>query len=105
MIKKQNLWECGHVSKSSGSTNTIRQGTVKIKIGEKADRRRGWNAILKSEREYNIKEWTGMDLTSLVRAPKTVQGERDCCAVICVGPTILQGYDTEWNSSIDGHFL
>ena len=48
-----------HVSRSSGYTKTILQGTVKGK------RRRGRQ---KRRWEDNIKEWTGMDLANSARA-------------------------------------
>ena len=54
-----------HVSRSSGSANTILQGTVNGK------RRRGRQ---KKMWEDNIKEWTGMDFASLTRAAE----KRDC---------------------------
>ena len=48
----------GHVSRSSGLANTILQGTVKGKRKRGGQKR--W--------EDNIKEWTGMDFASSIRA-------------------------------------
>ena len=55
---KRKLRWFGHVSRSSALAKTILQGTVKGK------RRRGSQ---KKRWEENIKEWKGMDLTSLTR--------------------------------------
>ena len=57
--KKRKLRWFGHVSRSSGLAKTILQGTMKGK------RKRGGQ---KKRREYNIKEWTGMDFASSTRA-------------------------------------
>ena len=59
LVKTQKLRWFGHVSRSSGLSNTILQGTVKGK------RRRGKQ---KKRWEDNIKEWTGMDFASSAKA-------------------------------------
>ena len=59
LVKKRKLRWFGHVSRSSGLAKTILQGTVKGK------RKRGRQ---KKRWEDNIKEWTGMDLASSIRA-------------------------------------
>ena len=57
LVKKRKLrWFC-HVSRSSGLAKIVLQGTVKRKRGKQKKR---W--------EDNIKEWTGMDFASSIRA-------------------------------------
>ena len=59
LVKKRKLRWFGHVSSSSGLAKTILQDTVKGK------RKRGTQ---KKRWEDNIKEWTGMDFASSIRA-------------------------------------
>ena len=59
LVKKRKLRWFGHVSRSSGLTKTILQGTVKGKRQRSREKKR-W--------EDNIKEWTGMDFPSSTRA-------------------------------------
>ena len=52
MVKRQKLKWCGHVSRTSGMTKTILQGTVRG-ARKRGRQRKRW--------EDNIKEWTGLE--------------------------------------------
>ena len=64
LAKRQKSRRFGHVSRSSGFVKTILQGTVKGKRRRDRQKKR-W--------KDNIKEWTGMDFASSVRAAETGQ--------------------------------
>ena len=57
LVKKRTLRWFGHVSRSSGLERAFLQGTVKGKRGRQ-----------KKRCKDNIKEWTGMDFASSIRA-------------------------------------
>ena len=57
MVKKRKLRWYGHISRSSGMTKTILQGTVKG--ARMRERQKRW--------EDNIKEWTGMEFGDSLR--------------------------------------
>ena len=59
IVKKRKLQWYGHVSRSSGLSKTILQGTVK------GGRRQGRQ---KKRREANIREWTGLEFAKFQRA-------------------------------------
>ena len=61
MVKKWKLRWYDHISKCSGMSKTVLQGTVK------GARRRGRQ---KTRWEYNIKEWTGMEFGDSLKAAK-----------------------------------
>ena len=65
LVKKRKLRWFGHVSRSSGLAKTILQGTVKGKRGRQKKR---WGD--------NIKEWTGMDFASSLKAAETGQDRK-----------------------------
>ena len=56
---------------------------------EKRGRQKRW--------EDNIKEWTGMDFASSIRAAEKRTRLRDCCEFICGAPTTFQGYEIARN--------
>ena len=58
-VKRRKLQWYGHVSRSSGLTKTILQGTVK------GERRRGRQ---KKRQEDHIREWTGLEFAKSQRA-------------------------------------
>ena len=55
IVKRRKLQWYGHVSRSSGLAKTILQGTVKVGRGQGGQ---------KKSREDNIREWTGLELSS-----------------------------------------
>ena len=59
IVKRRQLQWCGHVSRSSGLTKTILQGTVKGGRRQGRQRKR-W--------EDNIKKWTGLEFAKSQRA-------------------------------------
>ena len=59
IVKRHKLQWYGHVSRSSGLSKTILQGTVKE--GTRQGRQR-------NRREDNIREWTGLELDKSQRA-------------------------------------
>ena len=59
IVKRRKLQWYGHVSRSSGLTKTILQGTVKGGRRQGRQRKR-W--------EDNIREWTGLEFTKSQRA-------------------------------------
>ena len=65
MVKKQKLRWYGHISRSSGISKTILQGTVK------GARRKGRQ---KKRWEDNIKEWSGMEFGDFLRAVEDREG-------------------------------
>ena len=65
MVKKRKLRWYGHISRSSGMSKTILQGTVK------GARRRGRQ---KKRWKDNIKEWTGMGFGNSLSAAEDREG-------------------------------
>ena len=59
MVKRRKLQWYGHVSRSSGLTKTILQGTVK-EGGRQGRQRKRW--------EDNTREWTGLEFAKSQRA-------------------------------------
>ena len=77
MVKKRKLRWYGHISRSSGMSKTILQGTVK------GARRRGRQ---KKRREDNIKEWTGIGFGYSLRAAEVRKGWKGIVATSSVVP-------------------
>ena len=65
MVKKRKVRWYGHISRSSGMSKTVLQGTVK------GAKRRGRQ---KKRWEENIKEWTGMGFGDSLRAAEDREG-------------------------------
>ena len=82
IVKRRKLQWYGHVSRSSGLTKTILQGTVKAGRRQ-GGRRKRW--------EDNIKEWTGLEFAKSQRAVENRKTEEAGCEIICGAPTILAG--------------
>ena len=77
VVKKQKLRWDGHISRSSGMTKTILQGTVK------GARKRGRQ---KKRWEDNIKEWMGMGFGDSLRAVEDREGWKCIVATSSVVP-------------------
>ena len=77
MVKKRKLSWYGHISRSSGMTKAILQGTVK------GARKRGRH---KQRWEDNIKEWTGMGFGDFLRAAEDREGWKGIVATSSVVP-------------------
>ena len=76
LVKKRKLRWFGHALRCSCLGKTILQGTVKGK-------RRGRQ---KKRWEYNLKQWTGMDIASSTRAAEDRKGWKDIVANLSVVP-------------------
>ena len=77
IVKRRKLQWYGHVSRSSGLTKTISQGTVKGGRRQGGQRKR-W--------EDNIREWTGLELGKSQRAMKNREKWRKLVAKSSVVP-------------------
>ena len=95
MVKKRKLKWYGHISRSSGMTKTILQGTVE------GARRRGRQ---KKRWEDNIKEWTGMGFGFSEGSGRQGMVESYCCNVICGAPTTSKVKGLRWNPGRFAHF-
>ena len=80
MVKRRKLQWYDHVSRSSGMSRTILQGTVKGGRRQGRQRKR-W--------EDNIREWTGLEFAKSQRAVEKGKMEKTGCEVICGAPTTL----------------
>ena len=78
-VKRCKLQWYGHVSRSSGPTKTILQGTVKGGIRQGRQRNR-WE---------DIREWTGLEFGKSQRAVENGKMEKTGCKIICGTPTTL----------------
>ena len=77
IVKRRKLQWYGHVSRSSGLTKTILQGTVK------GGRRQG---IQRKRWEDNIREWTGLEFSKSQRAVENWEKWRKLVAKPSVVP-------------------
>ena len=77
IVKRRKLQWYGHVSRSSGLANTILQGTVKGRRRHGRQRKR-W--------EDNIRQWTGLEFDSSLRAVKIREKLRKLVAKSSVVP-------------------
>ena len=81
IVKRRKLQWCGHVSRSSGLTKTILQGTLK------GGRRQG---IQRKRWKDNIREWTGLEFGRSKRGLENRKKmEKTGCEIICRAPTTL----------------
>ena len=79
--KRRKLQRYGHVSRSSGLTKSILQGTVKG--GRRQGRQRKWW-------EDNIREWIGLEFGKSKRAVENREKmEETGCEIICCAPKSL----------------
>ena len=91
MVKKRKLRWYGHISRSSGMSKTILQGTLK------GARSRGRQ---KKRWEDNIKEWTGMGFGDTLRAAEGREGWKGIVAnvnAICGAPTTSEVKGLRWD--------
>ena len=77
IVKRRKLQWYGHVSRSSGLTKTILQGTVKGR--RRQGRQRKWW-------EDNIREWTGLEFRMSQRAVENREKWRKLVAISSVVP-------------------
>ena len=77
IVKRRKLQRYGHVSRSSGLTKTILQGTVKG--GSRQGRQR-------TRWEDNIGEWTGLEFSKFQRAVETMEEWRKLVVKLSVVP-------------------
>ena len=76
-VKKRKLKFYGHITRSSGLSKTILQGTVPGKRARGRQKKR-W--------EDNIREWTGMGLEKTIREAEDREGWRKMTAKSSVAP-------------------
>ena len=76
-VKKRKLKFYGHITRSSGLSKTILQGTVPGKRARGRQKKR-W--------EDNIREWTGMGLEKTMREAEDREGWRKMTATFSVAP-------------------